>query len=298
MSTLYPIRMRYLKLQGLSKKELINICDENNYNYDLKDNKLKLNHKILRREYPNEFDNFINFCDIDKEEFKNRENELEEMKMIELKKILKNYNLTQNGCKLYLVERIMKYEFYNKIITNEEQEKLFLYKRGKNLKYIPEINYINDNYENKYNIESLYRPVEFYNVNEYVKHMENIREINNTELIMEHLGVIPVNYINYICYHLIQVGWIFDDYDTVISNTVNEKYSEKEENNNIINKMPSFLFKNNNNEKMYNCVVCMCEIEENEECKKLECGHIFHSGCIDSWLKRTLECPMCRNEIT
>ena len=32
MSTLYPIRMRYLKLQGLSKKELINICFEYNYN--------------------------------------------------------------------------------------------------------------------------------------------------------------------------------------------------------------------------------------------------------------------------
>ena len=40
------------------------------------------------------------------------------------------------------------------------------------------------------------------------------------------------------------------------------------------------------------------EIEENEDCKKLECGHIFHSACIDNWLKRTLECPMCRNIIT
>ena len=36
--------------------------------------------------------------------------------------------------------------------------------------------------------------------------------------------------------------------------------------------------------------VCMCEIEENEECKKLKCGHIFHSNCIDNWIKRTLEC--------
>ena len=42
----------------------------------------------------------------------------------------------------------------------------------------------------------------------------------------------------------------------------------------------------------------MCEIEENEECKKLKCGHMFHSACIDNWLKRTLECPMCRNVIT
>ena len=208
------------------------------------------------------------------------------------------YRLTQNGFKIHLIERIIKYEFYNKIITNEAQKNLLLYKMDKNLMYIPEINYIDNNYENNYDINVLYRPVEFYNVDEYVKHMENIRIINNTELIMEHLGVIPVNYINYICYHLIQVGWIFDDYDTVISNTVNEKYSEKEENNEIINNMPSFLFKKNNNEKMYNCVVCMCEIEENEECKRLKCGHMFHSNCIDNWLKRTLECPMCRNIIT
>ena len=58
------------------------------------------------------------------------------------------------------------------------------------------------------------------------------------------------------------------------------------------------MFKTLNSEKTCSCIVCMCEIEENEECKKLECGHIFHSACIDNWLKRTLECPMCRNIIT
>ena len=56
----------------------------------------------------------------------------------------------------------------------------------------------------------------------------------------------------------------------------------------------TFNLNDNNN----NCIVCMCEIEENEECKKLKCGHMFHSNCIDNWLKRTLECPMCRNIIT
>ena len=115
-----------------------------------------------------------------------------------LKTILKMYRLTQNGFKTHLIERIIKYEFYNKIITNEEQKKLLLYKMEKNLLYIPEINYMDNNYENNYDINILYRPVEFYNVDEYVKHMENIRMINNTELILEHLQAIPPNYINYL----------------------------------------------------------------------------------------------------
>ena len=134
------------------------------------------------------------------------------------------------------------------------------------------------------------------------------------EVDLPKLQEIPTNYINYICYHLNQNGWHFEDYDTIISNAVNEKYSEKESNNDIINNIPSFSFKTvninndvNNNDinnngindsKDKNCIVCMCEIEENEECKKLKCGHMFHSACIDNWLKRTLECPMCRNVIT
>ena len=296
--TQYPIRLRYFSLQGLSKTNLINICNQYNYIYESKDSKVKLSHIILKREYPDEFDNFINFSEVDKEELNTRTKELEKMKILQLKTILKNYKLTQNGYKSYLVERIIKYEFYNKIITNEEQKKLMAYKVNENLKYIPEINYINGNYDNDYDIDLLYQPVDFYNVDEYVKHMENIRIINNTNLILEHLEVIPQNYINYICYHLNQAGWLFDDYDTTITNTVNKKYSEKEEHKEIISNIQSFMFKTLNSEKTCSCIVCMCEIEENEDCKKLECGHIFHSTCIDNWLKRTLECPMCRNIIT
>tara|TARA_B110000114_G_C15044387_1_gene378540 strand:+ start:354 stop:1265 length:912 start_codon:yes stop_codon:yes gene_type:complete len=299
---MYPIRIRYLTLQNLLKTDMIKICKECNYIYNQVYGKVQLNHLILKREYPNEFDDFINFCDVNKEELKNREHELNEMTNNDLKIILKNYRLTQNGYKLYLVERIIKYEFYNKIITHEEQKNLLLYKMEKNLMYIPEINYMDNNYENNYDINLLYRPVEFYNIDEYVKHMENIRIIDNTELILEHLQTIPPNYINYICHHLNEAGWLFEDYDTEISNTVNEKYSEKESNNDVINNIPSFLFKkfniNKNTNINYDCIVCMCEIEENEECKKLKCGHMFHNTCINNWLKRTLECPMCRNIIT
>jgi len=295
--------MRYFTLQGLNKSEMRNICIENNYlGVDTIYNKVQIIHFILKKDYPADFDDFINFGEVDKIELNDRVEELKRMNIAHLKTILKNYRLTQNGYKSYLVERIIKYEFYNKIITNEEQKNLKYYKELNNIKFIPEINYINSNYHNDYDITSLYRPVEFYNIDEYIKHMENLRLLNNNDLILEHLESIPPTYINYICYNLNQQGWVFEDYDTTITNTVNEKYSEKEENNDIINNIPSFLFNINNNEvnneTPCNCIVCICDIEDNDECKKLDCGHMFHIGCIDNWLRRTLECPMCRNVIT
>ena len=300
---LYPIRMRYFTLQGLNKSEMRNICIENNYlGVDTIYNKVQIIHFILKKDYPADFDDFINFREVDKIELNDRVEELKRMNIAHLKTILKNYRLTQNGYKSYLVERIIKYEFYNKIITNEEQKNLKYYKELNNIKFIPEINYINSNYHNDYDITSLYRPVEFYNIDEYIKHMENLRLLNNNDLILEHLESIPPTYINYICYNLNQQGWVFEDYDTTITNTVNEKYSEKEENNDIINNIPSFLFNINNNEvnneTPCNCIVCICDIEDNDECKKLNCGHMFHIDCIDNWLRRSLECPMCRNVIT
>jgi len=46
------------------------------------------------------------------------------------------------------------------------------------------------------------------------------------------------------------------------------------------------------------CVVCLLDLEENERCRKLQCGHEFHAECIVGWwthVRRTsLECPLCK----
>lgn len=42
------------------------------------------------------------------------------------------------------------------------------------------------------------------------------------------------------------------------------------------------------------CIICR---EEMQSAKKLECGHIFHARCLQSWLKRQLTCPTCRATI-
>lgn len=39
------------------------------------------------------------------------------------------------------------------------------------------------------------------------------------------------------------------------------------------------------------CSICR---DEMHEASKLECGHIFHKSCLQSWLKLQLVCPVCR----
>lgn len=43
-----------------------------------------------------------------------------------------------------------------------------------------------------------------------------------------------------------------------------------------------------------NCVICICNIEENEKIRKLPCHHIFHDECIMTWLSNHSTCPICK----
>ena len=67
---------------------------------------------------------------------------------------------------------------------------------------------------------------------------------------------------------------------------------------NQIKKIPKIiynknLFKNNDNK----CVVCQYEFKNGENVTKLDCGHIFHTDCVDTWLSKNKVCPMCHKEI-
>ncbi|XP_039009238.1 E3 ubiquitin-protein ligase RHA2A-like [Hibiscus syriacus] len=42
------------------------------------------------------------------------------------------------------------------------------------------------------------------------------------------------------------------------------------------------------------CVVCISEVSKGEKLRWLRCGHGFHDGCIDAWLKVGTTCPICR----
>jgi len=46
-----------------------------------------------------------------------------------------------------------------------------------------------------------------------------------------------------------------------------------------------------------NCVICLEEFKEGDKAKVLECQHKFHPGCLDTWLKQSGTCPMCKLNI-
>nr|XP_009782995.1 PREDICTED: RING-H2 finger protein ATL56-like [Nicotiana sylvestris]XP_009782996.1 PREDICTED: RING-H2 finger protein ATL56-like [Nicotiana sylvestris] len=46
------------------------------------------------------------------------------------------------------------------------------------------------------------------------------------------------------------------------------------------------------------CAICLEGFKEGELCRNLPgCGHLFHVKCVDSWLTRVLNCPICRSRV-
>jgi len=47
------------------------------------------------------------------------------------------------------------------------------------------------------------------------------------------------------------------------------------------------------------CSVCLNDFEVGDACRCLPiCGHTFHKSCIDLWLLRRAECPLCKTHVT
>lgn len=46
------------------------------------------------------------------------------------------------------------------------------------------------------------------------------------------------------------------------------------------------------------CVICMNFFLENQSIRILDCNHIYHSDCIEAWLKIGTTCPTCKQHIT
>lgn len=48
---------------------------------------------------------------------------------------------------------------------------------------------------------------------------------------------------------------------------------------------------------MQQCMVCLELFQQGEELRVLPCFHYFHRVCIDQWLCRVAECPVCKHDI-
>ena len=44
------------------------------------------------------------------------------------------------------------------------------------------------------------------------------------------------------------------------------------------------------------CIVCREDLM-NRNCRKLPCGHIYHTSCLKSWFQRKQSCPLCRFDV-
>lgn len=50
-----------------------------------------------------------------------------------------------------------------------------------------------------------------------------------------------------------------------------------------------------NGKRQFDCAVCLCEFDGGDRLRLLPlCGHAFHAACIDTWLRSSSTCPLCR----
>jgi hypothetical protein len=57
-----------------------------------------------------------------------------------------------------------------------------------------------------------------------------------------------------------------------------------------IEMFPAFKYQD---EKDAECTICMAHFEPGETLRRLQCFHIYHTNCIDQWLKTSSKCPLC-----
>uniref|UniRef100_A0A0E0D426 RING-type domain-containing protein n=1 Tax=Oryza meridionalis TaxID=40149 RepID=A0A0E0D426_9ORYZ len=46
------------------------------------------------------------------------------------------------------------------------------------------------------------------------------------------------------------------------------------------------------------CAYCQSEYAIADEVRVVQCGHFFHAGCIDRWLRKYRRCPLCRGGLS
>ena len=45
------------------------------------------------------------------------------------------------------------------------------------------------------------------------------------------------------------------------------------------------------------CMICLADFVPEEQVRRLPCGHLYHCACIDEWLRRCTDCPLCKMNV-
>jgi len=53
------------------------------------------------------------------------------------------------------------------------------------------------------------------------------------------------------------------------------------------------------NQIMSDCAICLVPYTDDAEVSELNCDerHYFHSECLEAWLKKKPECPLCKRPV-
>ena len=88
-----------------------------------------------------------------------------------------------------------------------------------------------------------------------------------------------------------QIGWQAQHHAGGGGNNRTESASAR-----IFRSLKKFTFSSLSDAMMQECVICMEEFKDSDEVAELKCDerHYFHSKCLEDWLKRKLECPLCK----
>lgn len=84
---------------------------------------------------------------------------------------------------------------------------------------------------------------------------------------------------------------------TILENSLDESNDELVRNPEVDFNLEKFIVDKNSVTDLDSCCICCSEYSQDEEYSTLKCGHSFHSGCIEEWVKYKKVCPVCRKKI-
>ncbi|KAJ8553790.1 hypothetical protein K7X08_024468 [Anisodus acutangulus] len=99
--------------------------------------------------------------------------------------------------------------------------------------------------------------------------------------------------------HVCIVGRAFSNRNGINGAIFNPRNVNRSMSQEDIKKLPCFDYKveavKGSTTSLVDCAVCLENFKVGEKCRLLpKCNHSFHAQCIDSWLKQTGACPICR----
>jgi len=134
---------------------------------------------------------------------------------------------------------------------------------------------------------------------QYIIIDDNLYTVEENLLFKDNLYTIEENLLfNYNLY-TIEENLLFNDNPYNIEDNYEENLLLKDIPKGFTKKQISFLTSISYGKKIKEkeCSICIDTFKTRNKVRKLDCGHVFHKKCIDSWFDKAKTCPLCRCEV-